>query len=112
MIFARFFFQMSMLNCSGLVTLSQFQLQNEVWSDLSKGQDYAKLTDVVLYAEYAITRKALSHTMKVNDTTIHLINTHFTQYNKKESENRDLRKQQASDVIQIGNVELSFKNCC
>ena len=94
---------MSVLECSGLVTLSQFPLEDEQWVNLSKGDDYATLTDLVLYAEYAVTRKALFHTIYINDVMMstELINSHLTPYNKVETENRKLREKQAEDICEF-----------
>ena len=94
---------MSVLQCSGLLTLSQYPLENSHWVDLSKGDDYASLTvfDVVLYADYALSRKALFHTIKINGVSIDIINSHLTPYNNVETENRKLRKKQAENICKI-----------
>ena len=96
-----FLSKMSQLNCSGLVSLSQFPLKDEFWGNLRKGNDYATLASVPLYLEFAIARKALVHNIKVNGTSIDIINTHLTPYYKDETENRALRKRQANDIRKI-----------
>ena len=93
-----FLSKMSQLKCSGLVTLSQFPLEYEFWGNLRKGKDYATLILPALYLEFAITRKALFHNIKVNGTSIDIINTHLTPYYEDETENRALRKRQANDI--------------
>ena len=96
-----FLFKMLQLNCSGLLSLSQFPLEDEFWGNLRKGKDYATLTNPALYLEFAIMRKALVHNIKVNGTSIDIINTHLTPYYKDETENRALRKRQANDIRKI-----------
>ena len=96
-----FLSKMSQLKCSGLATLSQFPLEDEFWGNLRKGKDYATLTNVVLYLEFAITRKALFHNIKVNGTSVDIINTHLIPYDEDETENRALRKKQANDIRKI-----------
>ena len=45
---------MLQLNCSGLLSLSQFPLEDEFWGNLRKGKDYATLANPALYLEFAI----------------------------------------------------------
>ena len=92
---------MSQLKCSGLVTLSQFPLEKEFWVPLRKGNDYGSLTNIRLYLEYALVRKALFHNIKVNGVSIDIVNTHLIPYYGHETENRILRRKQAKDICWV-----------
>ena len=91
-------FQMSVSNCSGLITLSKFKLRKEQTASLPKGEDYLtynKIEDLTLYSEFGINRKILMHDILVaKGLKIRLINTHFNPY----EEFRQLRGKQAREV--------------
>jgi len=92
---------MTFLECSGLVTLVRKpkKLEQKMIT-LPKGSDFANLTDVTLYGEYFLTRKALVVDTKISGGKdwIRLINLHLTPYHLSKEENRELRTQQAQYV--------------
>ena len=100
-------FQMSLVGCSGLVTMSRYQLSNEMTSPLPKGELYTTLSkpeDLMSYIQFGIQRKVLIHDLFVDDVcTIRLVNTHFSPSDTFSA----LRERQAREVIR--NLDTTTK---
>ena len=98
---------MSLVDCSGLVTMSRYQLFNETFAPLPKGELYktfSKPEDLMLYAQFGIQRKVLIHEFFPDIvTSIRLVNTHFNPWDTFSA----LRERQAMEVIR--NLDTTTK---
>ena len=88
------------------MTLSKYKLTSEQWEVLPISDDFATLsptdpTAIKSYAEYIISRKALFHTIMIQNIRIGMINAHLTPSFTsivKETE-KLLREKQATAII-------------
>ena len=98
---------MSLVDCSGLVTMSRYQLFNETFAPLPKGELYktfSKPEDLMLYAQFGIQRKVLIHEFFPDTvSSIRLVNTHFNPWDTFSA----LRERQAMEVIR--NLDTTTK---